>query len=149
MSRSTAEMVRSMDPFRVSTTSMASRPTAITSGLLPSTLNALDPASGKILRSIDVAACGDGLRRRAPVSTRRGSHPEDRSEDRPCARRDPGATVAGLRAGMKGRSGWATIEAEDPSSRSANREGSSRPVESFCDRRHVGRRRALARHLGR
>jgi hypothetical protein len=34
-------------------------------------------------------ACRNDLRRPAPVSARRGSHPEDRSEDRPCARHDP------------------------------------------------------------
>jgi hypothetical protein len=36
-------------------------------------------------------ACWNGLRWPAPVSDRRGSHPEDRSEDRPCARHHPGA----------------------------------------------------------
>src|SRR5216117_2697058 len=36
-------------------------------------------------------ACRNGLRRPAPVSARRGSHPEDRPEDRPSARHDPGA----------------------------------------------------------
>ena len=47
----------STDPFRVSTTWQESRTTVRTSGLLLETaLNAFDPASGKTLRSIDVAA---------------------------------------------------------------------------------------------
>jgi hypothetical protein len=53
-------------------------------------LNAVDPASGKTVRSLDVAAhAGTGLRRQAPVPDRRGPHPEDRSRDRPRARDDP------------------------------------------------------------
>ena len=49
------------------------------------------------MRAIDVAgACRNGVRRRAPVPDRRGSHPEDRSEDRPRARHDPGAGAAAI-----------------------------------------------------
>ena len=56
------------------------------------TLNALDPASGKMLRSIDVAAnAGTAFDGQHLYPTRRGSHPEDRSEDRSCARDDPRA----------------------------------------------------------
>ncbi len=44
-------------------------------------LNAFDPASGKTLPLHRCPrACGNGFRRPAPVSARRGSHPEDRSQ---------------------------------------------------------------------
>ena len=57
-------------------------------------------------------ACRHGLRRPAPVPDRRGSHPEDRSEDRPGARHDSRARRRRrLRAspGPKARSGSASI----------------------------------------
>jgi hypothetical protein len=76
------------------------------------TLNAFDPASGE-KGALDRRrrACGHGLRRAVPVSDRRGSHPEDRSEDRPCARDHPRARRRwGFGAhGPKGRSGWGSI----------------------------------------
>ena len=82
-----------MGPFRAPTTCMESRMTVSTSGLrLETQLNAFDPASGKTLRSIDVAAhAGTAFD---------GQHlfqlAEDRiqkidPEDRPCARHDPRA----------------------------------------------------------
>ena len=81
------------DPFRVPTACMESRMTVRTSGLpAGDKLNAFDPASGKTLRSIDVAAhAGTAFD---------GQHlfqlAEDRiqkidPQDRPCARHDPGA----------------------------------------------------------
>ena len=63
-------------------------------------------------------ACRNGLRRPAPVSDRRGSHPEDRSEDRPCARHDPGARRRrrlGAHVGRGDALGRAVSGPEDPS----------------------------------
>ena len=57
-------------------------------------------------------ACGNGIRRPAPVSDRRGSHSEDRSGKRARPLIDPDAWGWWrLRAspGPKGRSGWASI----------------------------------------
>ena len=93
-------------------------------------LNALDPASGKMLRSIDVAAhAGTAFDGRAPVSARRGSHPEDRSEDRPRARHDPGARRRRrlrARLGRRHALGRAVSRPQDPPDRSA------RPARSFA-----------------
>jgi hypothetical protein len=93
MNRSNAEIVREYGPFpgaeRVNGVTYDGQHVWFASG---DKLNAFDPSSGK-MRALDRCrrACGNGLRRPAPVSDRRGSHPEDRSEDRPCARHDPGA----------------------------------------------------------
>ena len=62
-------------------------------------------------------ACRNRFRRQAPVSDRRGSHPEDRSEDRPCTCDDPGAWRRWrLRSGLGRRNalGRATSRPEDP-----------------------------------
>ncbi len=62
------------------------------------------------------------------VSACRGSHPEDRSEDRPCARHDPGARRRrrlGARVGRRDALGGAVSGPEDPSSGSPNRGDSS------------------------
>ena len=66
-------------------------------------------------------ACRNGLRRPAPVPDRRGSHPEDRSEDRPRARHDPGARRRrrfGARLGRRHALGRAISRPQDPSDRS-------------------------------
>jgi glutamine cyclotransferase len=117
-------------------------------------LNAFDPASGKVQRSIDVAAhAGTAFD---------GQHLLQIAEDR-IQKIDPktGRVLATIPApGGGGDSGlaWAEGDAlggaasrpEDPSSRSPNRENSSHHrVQSRRHRRHLGRRRALARHLGR
>ena len=93
MRRSSAEIVREYGPFpgvdQVHGVTYDGQHVWFAAG---DKLNAFDPASGKIA-ALDRCrrACRNGLRRPAPVSARRGSHPEDRSEDRPCARHDPGA----------------------------------------------------------
>ena len=117
-------------------------------------LNALDPASGKV-GALDRCrrACGNGLRRPAPLPDRRGSHPEDRSR-RParCSApsRRPAAAAFGARLGRRDALGRPVPRTEDPSDRSGNRARPShhriRPLRHRC---HLGRRRALARHLGR
>ena len=93
-----------MGPFRVPTACMAS----------PLTAEHVWFASGDKLERArsgerkDAAldrcrrACGNRVRRPAPVSDRRGPHPEDRSEDRPRARDDPGA---GRRRRLRARVG--------------------------------------------
>ena len=57
-----------------------------------------------------------------------------------------------LRHGVVGREpvGWAVPQAQDPSSRSAERRDPPiHRLKPLRDRRHLGRRRTLARHLGR
>ena len=150
-----AEIVREYGPFPASTTCTASPTTAehvwFATG---DTLNAIDPASGKTVRSIDVAgARRHGVRRRAPVPDRRGSHPEDRSGDRPRARDDSGARRRrrlGARVGRGHALGRAVSRPQDPSDRSRDRRDPAHDrVEPLRHRRDLGRRRALARHLGR
>ena len=98
-------------------------------------------------------ACRHGLRRRASVSDRRGSHPEDRSEDRPCARHHPRARRRRrfrARLGRRDALGRAVSRAQDPSDRSRNgRHPSHHRVQPLRHRGHLGRRRALARQLGK
>ena len=93
--------------------------------------------------------CRDGLRRPAPVSAHRGSYPEDRSEDRPCARHDPGGGDSGLR--------WAegTLwvgqyrDRKIYQVRCPNRGDSSHDrVQPLRHRSHLDRRRAVVRRLG-
>jgi hypothetical protein len=114
-------------------------------------LNAFDPASGKMLRSIDVAAhAGTAFD---------GQHLFQLAEDR-IQKIDPriGRVLATIPApGGGGDSGLAWAEGmlaasgpENPSNRSPNRGDSSH--HRVQPRRHRGdldRRRALARHLGR
>ncbi len=95
----------------------------------------------------------NGLRRPASVSDRGRSHPENRSEDGPCAlhhscaRRRP---RLGARVGGGDALGGAVSRPEDLSNRSRDRRDSSHDrVQPLRDRRHLGRWRALARHLGR
>src|SRR5262245_43698661 len=93
MKRSTAVIVREYGPFsdvdNVGGVTYDGRNVWFAAG---DRLTAFDPATGDVLRSIDVAApCGHGVRRPASVSTGRRPHPEDRSGDRRCARHDPGA----------------------------------------------------------
>ena len=93
MTRSAAEILREYGPFpgvdHVHGVTFDGQHVWFASG---DKLNAFDPESGKTA-ALDRCrrACRNGLRRPAPVSDRRGSHPEDRSEDRPRARHDPGA----------------------------------------------------------
>ncbi|MGY3469518.1 hypothetical protein ACVW0I_006389 [Bradyrhizobium sp. LM6.11] len=79
MKRSAAEIVREYGPFAgvdaVHGVTYDGAHVWFASG---DRLNAVDPANGKIARSIDVAAhAGNGVRRPAPVPDRRGPHPED------------------------------------------------------------------------
>jgi hypothetical protein len=117
-------------------------------------LNAFDPTSGKTLRSIDVAAhAGTAFD---------GQHLFQLAEDR-IQKIDPttGRLLATIPApGGGGDSGLAWAEGtlwvghvsrpQDPSSRSRDRRDSSHHrVQPLCHRRHLGRRRALARYMGR
>ena len=140
---------------RASSACTASRSTASTSGS-PSgdKLNALDPASGKTVRSLDVAgACGHRVRRQAPVPDRRGPHPEDRPGDRPVLATHPGARQRRrlrARLGRRLAVGRPVPRAQDPPGRSRDRrDPAHHRVQPLRHRRDLGRRRALARHLGR
>ena len=114
MKRSAAEILREYGPFpgadRVNGVTFDGQHVWFASG---DRLNAFDPASGKV-RALDRCrrACGNGLRRPAPVPDRRRSHPEDRSR-RPaaCWRRSRRRAAAATRAspGPKARSGWGSI----------------------------------------
>jgi len=92
MNRSNAEIVREYGPFpgagRVNGVTYDGQHVWFAS---VDKLNAFDPSSGKMQRSIAVRACRNRLRRPAPVSDRRESHSEDRSEEWPSARHDPRA----------------------------------------------------------
>jgi len=113
MRRSTAEIVREYGPFpgadSVNGVTFDGENVWFAAG---DKLNAFDPASGKTLRSIDVAAhAGTAFDGQYLFQLAEDSHPEDRSEDRPRARHDPGARRrrdSGL-AWLKGRSGWGSI----------------------------------------
>ena len=144
-----------MDPFRVSTTCMGSRYDGqhvwFATG---DKLNAFDPANGKMLRSIDVAAhAGTAFDGKHLFQIAEDRIQKDRSKDRPCARHDPGARRRrglGPRVGRRDALGGAASGPEDPSDRSPNGGNSSHHrVQPRRHRGHLGRRRALARHLGR
>ena len=79
-------------------------------------------------------ACGNRLRRTAPLSARRGSHPENRPEDGPCCSprfRRPAAAVTRASRGPKEHSGWDSIgNRRDPSGRSPNTGAILRTIES-------------------
>ena len=144
-----------MDPFPASTTCTGSPMTVehvwFAAG---DTLNAFDPASGKPLRSIDVAAhAGTAFD---------GRHLFQIAEDR-IQKIDPktGRVLATIPApGGGGDSGLAWAEGtlwvgavsrpQDPPDRSGDRgDPAHHRVQPLRHRRHLGRRRAVARHLGR
>jgi hypothetical protein len=113
-------------------------------------LNAFDPASGKTVRSIDVAAhAGTAFD---------GQHLFQIAEDR-IQKIDPktGRVLATIPApggggdwGRRDALGGAASRPEDPSNRSPNRGDSSyHRVQPHRHRGHLDRRRTLARHLGR
>ena len=156
MKRSSAEILREYGPFpgrraACMASAIDGRHVWFASG---DKLNALDPASGEIA-ALDRCrrACGNGLRRPAPVPDRRGPHPEDRSRDRPGARHDPGARRRRrfrARLGRRHALGRAVSRPQDPSDRSRDRsDPAHHRIQPLRHRRHLGRRRALARHLGR
>ena len=117
------------------------------------TLNAMDPASGKTVRALDVPAhAGTAFD---------GRHLYQISGDR-IQKVDPdtGRVVATIPTPEGGASGmaWAegnalgraTSQAQDPSGRSRDRQDSAHHrVEPLRYRRHLGGWRTLARHLGR
>ena len=98
MKQTTAEIVREYGPFpgadRVHGVTYDGQHVWFASG---DKLNAVDPVERKE-SPLDRRrrACGNGLRRPAPVSDRRGSHPEDRSENRPRAFQHTGARLAAV-----------------------------------------------------
>jgi hypothetical protein len=114
------------------------------------TLNAIDPASGKTVRALDVPAhagtafdgqhlfqiSGDRIQKVDPKTGRViGSVP----------------TPDGGASGMAWAEGslWVGQQPQDPSSRSTDwRDPSHHRVEPLRYRRHLGGRRAVARHLG-
>ncbi len=143
-----------MDLFRVSTTYMGSRLTANTSGSLPATgwTLSIRRAERWCARSTlpatreRPATAGTCIRSPRTASRRSISRLAVCS---PRSRRPAAAETRGW-PGPKGRSGWALSGAEDPSDRSADRGDSSQHrVQALRHRGHLGRWRALARHLGR
>ena len=155
MSRSTAEIVREYGPFpgvdHVHGVTYDGQHVWFAAG---DKLNAFDPASGKTLRSIDVAAhAGTAFD---------GQHLFQLAEDR-IQKIDPktGRVLATIPApGGGGDSGLAWAEGTlwvgqyrdrkihqiDPADRG---DSSHDRVQPLRHRGHLGRRRALARHLGR
>ncbi len=97
-------------------------------------------------------ACGHRVRRRASVPDRREPHPEDRSEERTRARLDSGARQRRrFRTGLGGRHavGRPVPGAQDPPDRPGDRsDPAHHPIRPLRHRRHLGRRRAVARRLG-
>ena len=155
MIRSAAEIVREYGPFpgvnHVRGLTFDGRHVWFASG---DKLNALDPASGKTVRAIDmVAHAGTAFD---------GQHLFQLAEDQ-IQKVDPKsgrvlATIPAPGAGADfgpcvGRGvalGGAISRPEDPSDRSRNRsDPSHHRVQPLRHRRHLGRGRALARHLGK
>ena len=154
MKRSAAEILREYGPFpgvdRVNGVTFDGQHVWFASG---DKLNAFDPASGKALRSIDVAAhAGTAFD---------GRHLFQIADDR-IQKIDPktGRVLATIPAPGGGGSGLAWAEGtlwvgqyrnrQDPSNRSRNRgDPSHHRVQPLRHRGHLGRRRTLARHLGR
>ncbi len=117
-------------------------------------LNAFDPESGKTARSIDVAAhagtafdgkhlwqiAEDRIQKIDPKTGRvLSTHPGARRRRR-----------LGPRVGGRSAVGGATSGPEDPSNRPPDRgDPAHHRVQPRRHRGHLGRRRALARHLGR
>ena len=154
MKQSAAEILREYGPFpgveRVNGVTFDGQQVWFASG---DKLNAFDPASGKTVRSIDVAAhAGTAFD---------GQHLYQLADDRiqkidPKTGRvlatipAPGGGGLGPRLGRRDALGRAVSQPEDPSNRSRNRGDSSHHrVQPLRHRGHLGRRRALARHLGR
>ena len=155
MKRSAAEILREYGPFpeadRVNGVTFDGQHVWFASG---DKLSALDPASGKIVRSIDVAShAGTAFD---------GRHLFQIAEDR-ILKIDPksGRVLAtipapggggdfGARLGRRHALGGPASRPEDPSNRSPNW-GDLRTmrVQPCRHRGHLDRRRALARHLGR
>src|SRR5712692_9559103 len=153
MSRKAAEIVREYGPFpgadSVHGVTYDGQNVWFAAG---DKLNAFDPASGKMLRSIDVAAhAGTAFD---------GKHLFQLAEDRiqkidPKTGRvlstipAPGGGGDSAHLGRRDALGGAVSGPEDPSSRSPNRGDSSHDrVQPLRHRRHLDRRRAPARHLG-
>ena len=154
MKRSTAEILREYGPFpgadRVNGVTYDGEKVWFASG---DKLNAFDPANGKMVRTIDVAAhAGTAFD---------GEHLFQIAEDR-IQKIDPetGRVLAtipapsggglGARLGRRDAVGGAASEPEDPSNRSRNRgDPSHHRIQPLRHRGHLGRWRALARHLGR
>ena len=113
-------------------------------------LNALDPKTGKKVRAIDVAAhAGTAFDGRTcfsfPATASR------RSIRKPAACSPPFRRRAARGSGLAWAEGTLWMgqyrEPEDPSNRSRHRRGSSHHrFQPLRHRRHLGRRRALARH---
>jgi len=153
MKRSAAEILREYGPFpgveHVAGVTYDGQHVWFASG---DKLNALDPKSGEKVRAFDVAAhAGTAFD---------GHHLFQLSGDR-IQKIDPntGRVISTIPApgapdlgspGPKGRSGWGIPEPEDPSNRSRYRGGSSHHrIQPLRHRSHLGRRRALARHVRR
>jgi hypothetical protein len=144
MKRSAAEIVREYGPFpgvdHVHGVTFDGQHVWFASG---DKLNAFDPASGKTLRSIDVAADAG--------AAFDGRHLFQIAEDR-IQKIDPktGRVLAPSPAPRRDALGGAASGPKDPSNRSPNRGDSSHHrVQPLRHRGHLDRRRALARHLGR
>ena len=151
--KSAAEILREYGPFpdaeKVNGVTFDGQHVWFASG---DTLNALDPVSGESVRSIDVPAhAGTAFD---------GQHLFQIAEDRiqkidpqpatcsPPSRR-PAAAIRDS-PGPKARSGWDSPGPENPPNRSRDGSDSSHHrIQPHRHRCHVGRRRALARHLGR
>jgi hypothetical protein len=155
MKRSAAEIVREYGPFpgadRVAGVTFDGQHVWFASG---DKLNAFDPASARMQRSIDVAAhAGTAFD---------GQHLFQIAEDR-IRKIDPNtgrvlATIPAPAGGGDSGLAWAEgslwvgalSRTEDPSSRSPDRGSPSHHrVQPLRHRGHLGRRRTLARHLGR
>ncbi len=125
MKRATAEIIREYGPFpgvdSVAGVSHDGQHVWFASG---DKLNALDPASGKIQRTIDVAAhAGTAFDGQHLFQIAEEAHPEDRPEDRSGACHDPRARRRRQlrpRVGRRNALGGAASGAEDPSGRSRN-----------------------------
>ena len=117
------------------------------------TLNAIDPASGKTVRTLDVPAhAGTAFDGRHLYQISGDRIQKVDPDDRPRGRYHPDARRRRLRNGVGGREplGRAASQTQDPSGRSADRrDPSHHQVKPLRHRRHLGRWRTLARHAGK
>ena len=154
MKRTAAKIEREYGPFpgvdRVHGVTYDGRHVWFASG---AHVNALDPATGEVVRvARGRERRGHGVRRHLPVPAGRVPHPESRPGHRPSDLDDSGARQR-RRLGAAWAEGALWVghyrERRIYQGRSRDRRDlADDRVESLRHRRHVGRRRALARHVG-
>ena len=115
-------------------------------------LNAIEPASGKMVRALDVPAHAgtafDG-QHLYQISGDRIQKVDPEYRPSSCDHPDTRRRRLGNGVGRRNALGWAASQAQDPSGRSADRrDPSHHRLKSLRHRGHLGGRRTLAWYLG-